>query len=99
MVQLTQLLSGGHALLGGAIVISILLILGIFVEVLPLIIIFTLTLAPLGIAFGYDPIHWGLLMVMSMNIGGITPRSEQIFSSRRALQDASCARWDCGHGS
>jgi C4-dicarboxylate transporter, DctM subunit len=73
MVQLTQTLSGGHPLLAGAIVISILLILGIFVEVLPLIIIFTPTLAPLGIALGYDPIHWGLLMVMSMNIGGITP--------------------------
>ena len=24
-------------------------------------------------AFGYDPLHWAVLMVMAMNIGGITP--------------------------
>jgi C4-dicarboxylate transporter DctM subunit len=23
--------------------------------------------------FGFDPIHWALLMVMAMNVGGITP--------------------------
>jgi TRAP-type C4-dicarboxylate transport system permease large subunit len=73
VVSLTQSLSGGRPLLAGTLVIGIVLILGIFVEVLPLIIIFTPTLAPLGLALGYDPIHWGLLMVMSMNIGGVTP--------------------------
>ena len=66
-------ISDGNQLLGAALVIAMVLALGFFIEVLALMIIFVPILAPVGPALGFDPIHWGLLMVMSMNVGGITP--------------------------
>lgn len=65
--------SGDNQLLAAAIVISVILTLGFFIEVFALLIIFVPILAPLGPALGFDPVHWGLLLVMSMNVGGITP--------------------------
>jgi tripartite ATP-independent transporter DctM subunit len=65
--------SGGQPLVGVLLVVIALLILGIYIEVLPLIVIFTPVLSELGNSLGYDPIHWGLLMIMTMNIGGVTP--------------------------
>jgi C4-dicarboxylate transporter DctM subunit len=65
--------AGDDHLLGAAIIILVLLTLGFFIEVLALMIIFVPILAPLGPVLGYDPVHWGLLMVMTMNVGGITP--------------------------
>ena len=65
--------SDENAMLGAAIVIAVVLVLGFFIEVFALMIVFVPILAPIGPALGFDPIHWGLLMVMSMNVGGITP--------------------------
>jgi TRAP-type C4-dicarboxylate transport system permease large subunit len=73
VIALVQQVSGGNSTIAALVVIVVVIILGIFVETLPLIIIFTPVLAPLGTLLGYDPVHWGLLMVMTMNIGGISP--------------------------
>jgi tripartite ATP-independent transporter DctM subunit len=73
VIRLISSWSGDQPLAGVFLVILALLVLGIFIEVLPLIVIFTPVLSPLGTALGYDPIHWGLLMIMTMNIGGVTP--------------------------
>jgi C4-dicarboxylate transporter DctM subunit len=73
VIKLISSWSGDQPLAGVFLVILALLVLGIFIEVLPLIVIFTPVLSPLGTALGYDPIHWGLLMIMTMNIGGVTP--------------------------
>lgn len=66
-------ISGANDLAAAAIVIAVILILGFFIEVFALMIIFVPILAPLGPTLGFDPVHWGLLLVMSMNVGGITP--------------------------
>ena len=66
-------ISGGNSLLAATYVIVMLLILGFFVEVIAMMIIFVPVLAPLAPALGFDPIHWGLLMVLAMNVGGVTP--------------------------
>jgi TRAP-type C4-dicarboxylate transport system permease large subunit len=36
-------------------------------------IVFVPILAPLGTALGFDPIHWGVVMVLAINLAGITP--------------------------
>ena len=65
--------AGDSRLVGAVLVIAVILVLGFFIEVLALMIIFVPILAPLGPSLGFDPIHWGVVMVMAMNIGGITP--------------------------
>ena len=59
--------------LAASLVIVMLLILGFAIDVLAIMIIFTPVLAPMATQFGFDPIHWALLMVLAMNVGGITP--------------------------
>jgi TRAP-type C4-dicarboxylate transport system permease large subunit len=55
------------------IIIILFLILGCFVDSLPLIIILTPIFMPLVVSMGWD-IHWfGIVMVMCMLIGLITP--------------------------
>jgi tripartite ATP-independent transporter DctM subunit len=52
---------------------ALLLILGCFMEATPLIIILTPVLLPVTTKLGIDPIHFGLVMVMVLMIGLITP--------------------------
>jgi C4-dicarboxylate transporter DctM subunit len=65
--------SMGMPWLAASLVIVMLLILGFAIDVLAIMIIFTPVLAPMATQFGFDPIHWALLMVLAMNVGGITP--------------------------
>ena len=51
----------------------LLLVLGCFMEATPLIIILTPVLLPVVTQLGVDPIHFGLIMVMVLMIGLITP--------------------------
>jgi C4-dicarboxylate transporter, DctM subunit len=51
----------------------LLLIVGTFMDTLAAIIILTPILLPIGIQLGYDPIHFGILMVVNLAIGFITP--------------------------
>jgi len=60
--------------LTGLILINIiLLIIGCFLEPLPALVIFVPSLLPVGAALGIDPVHLGLVMVMNLMIGMLTP--------------------------
>jgi C4-dicarboxylate transporter DctM subunit len=51
----------------------LLLIVGTFMDTLAAIIILTPILLPIAIQIGYDPIHFGIIMVVNLAIGFITP--------------------------
>lgn len=50
-----------------------LLFLGMFLEGTASLIILTPILLPAAVALGIDPIHFGIIMVLNVTIGGITP--------------------------
>ncbi|KPF77121.1 hypothetical protein IP78_12970 [Brevundimonas sp. AAP58] len=54
-------------------IIVVLLILGTFMDLAPLIIIGTPIFLPLARAFGIDPVHFGVIMILNCGIGLITP--------------------------
>jgi C4-dicarboxylate transporter DctM subunit len=51
----------------------LLLIVGCFMDTLAAIIILTPILLPIAVNIGYDPIHFGIIMVLNLAIGFITP--------------------------
>jgi C4-dicarboxylate transporter, DctM subunit len=51
----------------------LLLIVGMFMDTLAAIIILTPILLPIAVQIGYDPVHFGLLMVINLAIGFFTP--------------------------
>lgn len=51
----------------------VLLILGCFLDPTVLIAMFATTLLASGSALGFDPIHYGIIMVIIMQVGAITP--------------------------
>jgi C4-dicarboxylate transporter DctM subunit len=53
--------------------IVFLLLLGMVVEVLAICTIFGPLLSILGAQYGFDPVHYGLVILIVMQIGGITP--------------------------
>ena len=55
------------------VIIIFFLILGCFVETLAAMIIFVPILFPIANQFGYDPIHFGLVIIVTLLIGQITP--------------------------
>jgi tripartite ATP-independent transporter DctM subunit len=54
-------------------ILLIILILGFFTDILPLIMIGVPILHPVAVAQGVDPIWFAVLMVMTINLGTITP--------------------------
>ncbi len=50
-----------------------LLVLGTFMDMAPLIIICTPIFLPVARAFGIDPVHFGIILIMNAGIGLITP--------------------------
>lgn len=50
-----------------------LLLLGMFMEGTPTLIILTPLLVPVVTALGIDPVHFGIVMVVNITIGGVTP--------------------------
>ncbi len=54
-------------------IIVVLLILGTFMDLAPLIIIGTPIFLPVARAFGVDPVHFGVIMILNAGIGLITP--------------------------
>jgi tripartite ATP-independent transporter DctM subunit len=54
-------------------VCALLLVLGAFVDVLPAVVIAGPVLAPAMVQLGFDPLHFGLVMLLALNIGNITP--------------------------
>ncbi|KHF38741.1 TRAP transporter large permease [Halalkalibacter okhensis] len=51
----------------------LLLIVGCFMDTIAAIIILTPILLPIAVSLGYDPIHFGIIMVLNLAIGFITP--------------------------
>lgn len=51
----------------------LLLVLGMFIEGTASLIILTPLLVPTAIQLGIDPVHFGIMMVMNICIGGVTP--------------------------
>lgn len=51
----------------------LLLIVGCFMDTLAAIIILTPILLPIAVNLGYDPIHFGIIMIVNLAIGFITP--------------------------
>ncbi|WP_044895741.1 TRAP transporter large permease [Bacillus alveayuensis] len=50
-----------------------LLIIGTFMDITPAVLIFTPIFLPIVTSFGMDPIHFGIMMVMNLSVGNITP--------------------------
>ena len=50
-----------------------LLVLGTFMDLAPLIIICTPIFLPVAKAFGVDPVHFGVILILNAGIGLITP--------------------------
>ena len=65
-------------------ILTFLVLLGFFVEVISILIVFTPILAPLAGPLGLDPIHWALLLVMAVSMGGVTPPVATNSTSRAA---------------
>src|SRR5699024_9677708 len=56
-----------------AVVILLLLLLGMFIETNTAIIILAPILAPVALEVGVDPIHFGIVMIVTLAIGMVTP--------------------------
>lgn len=54
-------------------IIASLLILGTFMDMAPLIIIVTPIFLPVALTIGVDPVHFGIIMMLALGIGTITP--------------------------
>ncbi|WP_424475260.1 TRAP transporter large permease [Oceanobacillus kimchii] len=51
----------------------VLLIIGTFMDPTPAVLIFTPIFLPIALDLGMDPIHFGIMMVLNLSIGTITP--------------------------
>ncbi len=51
----------------------VLLLLGTFMDMSPLIVITTPILLPVAMAVGVDPVHFGIIMMLNLGIGLVTP--------------------------
>jgi len=54
-------------------VVLLLLIIGMFIDVLPAIIIAVPVLSPALVELGFHPLHAGMVMLLALNLGNITP--------------------------
>lgn len=52
---------------------TILLLIGIFMDMTPAVLIFTPIFLPIVTATGMDPLHFGIMMIMNLCIGLCTP--------------------------
>jgi len=51
----------------------LLILIGMFMESISAILILVPVLMPVAIAFGVDPLHFGLIIILNLSIGMITP--------------------------
>ena len=56
-----------------ALIILVLIVLGTFMDLAPLIIICTPIFLPIARAYGIDPVHFGVILILNGGIGLITP--------------------------
>ena len=50
-----------------------LLVMGMFLDLTPAVLIFTHIFLPIATSIGMSPVHFGLMLIMNMGIGGVTP--------------------------
>ena len=75
--------------------IVMLLILGTFMDLAPLIIICTPIFLPVAKAIGINPVHFGVILILKGGLGLITPPiGSVLFVGRRSARSASAIR--CG---
>ncbi|HKU99683.1 MAG TPA: TRAP transporter large permease subunit, partial [Vineibacter sp.] len=51
----------------------LLLLLGTFMDLAPMLLICTPILLPVIVKFGIDPVHFGMIMLLNLGIGLVTP--------------------------
>ena len=54
-------------------ILAFILVLGLFIEGIPILIIFTPVLLPVVQGLGIDPVYFGVILVMAVVIGSVTP--------------------------
>jgi len=54
-------------------IVGFILLLGLFIEGIPILIIFTPVLLPVISGIGIDPVYFGVILVMAVVIGSVTP--------------------------
>lgn len=54
-------------------IILFLLVVGMLMDLVPALILFAPILLPVAQAAGYDPIHFGIIMIMTLGVGLVTP--------------------------
>lgn len=52
---------------------AVFLVVGTFMDITPAVLIFAPIFLPVVTGFGMDPIHFGIMMIMNLGIGNITP--------------------------
>lgn len=65
--------SQGNRALGALLVIVVVMLLGAAVDGLAVMVALVSVLTPVGASLGYDPVHWALVMVLTINLAGIMP--------------------------
>ncbi|NMA76496.1 MAG: TRAP transporter large permease [Actinomycetales bacterium] len=56
-----------------ALMVAILLVVGTFLDITPAILIFTPIFLPIATELGMDPVHFGMVLILAMCIGTMTP--------------------------
>jgi tripartite ATP-independent transporter DctM subunit len=96
--QLSVILTNGLLGLGSTwlvlLVVNVaLLFLGCFIDALALLLLFTPTLIPLAPQLGLDPVHFGVVIVLNLMIGTITPPFGMVMYVMLAISKTSMARF------
>lgn len=73
--EMTQFLTGitDSAMATFFIILLFIFILGLFVDTTPILVMFAVPLAAVAATLGLDPVHFGVVLVMTALIGSITP--------------------------
>ena len=73
-------------------IIVMLLLLGTFMDLAPLIIICTPIFLPVAKAYGIDPVHFGVILILNGGIGLITPPVGSVLFVGTAIGKISVGR-------
>lgn len=70
----------------------ILLIVTMFVDITPAILIFTPIFLPIAVSLGMDPVHFGVVLIFNMCIGTMTPPGGSVLFVGASVADVSLER-------
>lgn len=73
MVQEFMLAATDSKVVAGIIVVIFLLIVGCFMETVAALNLLVPILYPIGVAFGFDPIHYAMIVICTLIYGAVTP--------------------------